>query len=281
MTDEELMVKYESVLKTAYKRKTSKTWHLYEYMKYRVHPISIDKLVEYIQQLLDVKTEEYRLVNDYTDDKYIYSYDTYTHSVTSCARYYSEYHIYILMVKTKSNGEPIYHKSIALYEYISNPTEIVYEMDLPCTSSDTTTIKSIAEHLLKEIVRICDEDNRALGEFKNRKFVAGHSLINYINQDLLDYILDNIYITDITGISSQRAAKLLRKYREQIEDPKNIFPNDGYVHPWTFKGVTYCANHEREVWKMTEDEDLGDWVGVYLPKEDRIDETVPEPEYDE
>jgi len=67
--------------------------------------------------------------------------------------------------------------------------------------------------------------------------------------------------------------------------PKKVeewtIPNDGNVHPWTFKGVKYAVNYERHVWKMTEDEDLGDWVGLYVPEEDRIDETVPEPEYDE
>jgi hypothetical protein len=40
------------------------------------------------------------------------------------------------------------------------------------------------------------------------------------------------------------------------------------------------VNHERHVWSVSADEELI-WVGIYLLEEDRIDETVPEPEYAE
>jgi hypothetical protein len=84
--------------------------------------------------------------------------------------------------------------------------------------------------------------------------------------------------------ADSKAAKPVTKKTVKAA-PKKVeewtIPNDGNVHPWTFKGKKYAVNYDRHVWKMTEDEDLGDWVGLYLPEEDRIDETVPEPEYDE
>jgi len=84
-----------------------------------------------------------------------------------------------------------------------------------------------------------------------------------------------------TAASSAKPAakKTVKAAPKKVEEW--TIPNDGNVHPWTFKGVKYAVNYERHVWKMTEDEDLGDWVGLYRPEEDRIDETVPEPEYDE
>ncbi len=82
-----------------------------------------------------------------------------------------------------------------------------------------------------------------------------------------------------TAASATVAKKAVKAAPKKVEEW--TIPNDGNVHPWTFKGVKYAVNYERHVWKMTEDEDLGDWVGLYVPEEDRIDETVPEPEYDE
>ncbi len=85
--------------------------------------------------------------------------------------------------------------------------------------------------------------------------------------------------TDSKAAAKPAAKKTVKAAPKKVEEW--TIPNDGNVHPWTFKGVKYAVNYERHVWKMTEDEDLGDWVGLYVPEEDRIDETVPEPEYDE
>jgi hypothetical protein len=80
------------------------------------------------------------------------------------------------------------------------------------------------------------------------------------------------------------AAKPATKSKTVKPAPKKVqewtIPNDDEVHEWTFKGKSYMVNHERHVWSVSADEELI-WVGIYLLEEDRIDETVPEPEYAE
>jgi len=58
-------------------------------------------------------------------------------------------------------------------------------------------------------------------------------------------------------------------------------PADGMVHPWSYKGKTYLRNSDGEVWLRNADGGCGEWQGVYLPAEDRIDDSVPEPVFDE
>ena len=56
-------------------------------------------------------------------------------------------------------------------------------------------------------------------------------------------------------------------------------PADGMVHPWPYKGKQYLRNSDNEVWLKGADGGCGEWQGVYLPAEDRIDDSVSEPEF--
>ena len=58
-------------------------------------------------------------------------------------------------------------------------------------------------------------------------------------------------------------------------------PADGMVHPWSYKGKQYLRNSDNEVWLRGADGGCGEWQGVYLPAEDRIDDSVPEPVFDD
>ena len=58
-------------------------------------------------------------------------------------------------------------------------------------------------------------------------------------------------------------------------------PNDGEVHPWTFKGKKYYRNYSNELWEVEEDNSAGDWVGMYIHSESRIDDSVANPYDDE
>jgi hypothetical protein len=58
-------------------------------------------------------------------------------------------------------------------------------------------------------------------------------------------------------------------------------PADGMVHPWSYKGKQYLRNSDNEVWVRGADGGCGEWQGVYLPAEDRIDDSVPEPVFDD
>jgi len=58
-------------------------------------------------------------------------------------------------------------------------------------------------------------------------------------------------------------------------------PSDGMVHPWAYKGKNYLRNSENETWLRGEDGGCGEWQGIYLVKENRIDDSVPEPEFED
>jgi Na+-translocating ferredoxin:NAD+ oxidoreductase RnfC subunit len=58
-------------------------------------------------------------------------------------------------------------------------------------------------------------------------------------------------------------------------------PADGMVHPWAYKGKQYLRNSDNEVWARSGDGGCGDWQGIYLPAEDKIDDSVPEPEFED
>ena len=58
-------------------------------------------------------------------------------------------------------------------------------------------------------------------------------------------------------------------------------PADGMVHPWPYKGKQYLRNADGEVWLKGADGGCGEWQGVYLPAEDHIDDSVPEPVFED
>jgi hypothetical protein len=60
---------------------------------------------------------------------------------------------------------------------------------------------------------------------------------------------------------------------------KEDIPNDGMVHPWTYKGKKYFRNSDGETWQVGADGGCGAWVGLYNIKTDTLDTSVPEPEF--
>ena len=58
-------------------------------------------------------------------------------------------------------------------------------------------------------------------------------------------------------------------------------PADGMVHPWPYKGKHYLRNSDNETWMRGADGGCGEWQGIYLPAEDRIDDSVPEPVFED
>ena len=58
-------------------------------------------------------------------------------------------------------------------------------------------------------------------------------------------------------------------------------PEDGMVHAWSYKGKSYLRNSDNETWVKGADGGCGEWQGIYLPTEDRIDDSVAEPVFDD
>jgi hypothetical protein len=58
-------------------------------------------------------------------------------------------------------------------------------------------------------------------------------------------------------------------------------PNDGMVHPWTFKGKKYLRNFDGETWTVGADGGVGDWAGLYSAASNSLDDSAPEPVFDD
>lgn len=54
-------------------------------------------------------------------------------------------------------------------------------------------------------------------------------------------------------------------------------PADGNVYPWSYKGKKFLRNSENQIWEAEADGGCGDWAGVFIPAEDRIDESAADP----
>jgi hypothetical protein len=58
-------------------------------------------------------------------------------------------------------------------------------------------------------------------------------------------------------------------------------PDDGMLHAWTWKGKKYLRNFAGETWLAKADGSMGAWCGVYDPTEDKIDDSVEEPVFED
>jgi len=68
---------------------------------------------------------------------------------------------------------------------------------------------------------------------------------------------------------------------KKVEKKDVVIPADGMVHPWPYKGKQYLRNSDNEIWLRGADGGCGEWQGIYMPAEDRIDDSVPEPEFED
>lgn len=63
------------------------------------------------------------------------------------------------------------------------------------------------------------------------------------------------------------------------KDASNEIPDDGMVHPWTYKTKKYLRNADGETWTVGVDGAVGTWVGIF--KDNKIDTSAPEPVFDD
>ena len=83
------------------------------------------------------------------------------------------------------------------------------------------------------------------------------------------------------AVPVKAAAAAVKKAPVAAKKEEWSCPADGMVHPWPYKGKTYLRNSDNEVWLKADDGGCGEWQGVYLPAEERIDDSVPEPVFDD
>ncbi len=96
------------------------------------------------------------------------------------------------------------------------------------------------------------------------------------------------------SVASSKAS-VVEESEEEEEKPKAVAPpkkplvkketwtcpDDGALHPWTFGGKKYLRMFSGEIYEAGADGGCGDWAGMWDTKKQKIDDSVPEPEYDD
>jgi hypothetical protein len=84
------------------------------------------------------------------------------------------------------------------------------------------------------------------------------------------------------GGAGAAAAKPVAKKPAAAKKDSWVCPSDdGAVYPWTWNGVEYMRNCHNQVWLKDEEGSIGDWQGVYLPAENKIDDSAEEPSFED
>lgn len=69
--------------------------------------------------------------------------------------------------------------------------------------------------------------------------------------------------------------------KKTVAKPAEEIPNDGMVHPWTYKTKKYLRNSDGETWTVGADGGVGEWAGIYDAKTDKLDASAPEPAFED
>lgn len=84
------------------------------------------------------------------------------------------------------------------------------------------------------------------------------------------------------GGAGAAAAKPVAKKPVVAKKDSWVCPSDdGAVYPWTWNGVEYMRNCHNQVWLKDDEGSIGDWQGVYLPAENKIDDSAEEPSFED
>ena len=85
--------------------------------------------------------------------------------------------------------------------------------------------------------------------------------------------------------ADDKAQKKPKKAAKNAEEKEVIppfeFENDGFVHPWDFKGKKFLRDFEGNMWFRTEDGESAGWAGKFDPATNSIDASAEEPEYED
>ena len=75
------------------------------------------------------------------------------------------------------------------------------------------------------------------------------------------------------------AVKAVKPVTKAVKQAVKVWscPNDENVHHWPWKGKDLMRNFQNEVWTRGADGEIETWQGMYIPEEDRIDDSVAEP----
>ena len=162
----------------------------------------------------------------------------------------------------------------SINNYICGP---IYLFTKPLTLKHAKLIQSVMENGAKiNTVAFCKSDSsypekRTL-ESVIRLIPGGYKNVNWRQLDGFF----GMYYNDVTNELSHVPPVLVKVKKEEW-----TCPDDDCVHLWTFKGKNYYRNYSNELWEVEEDMTIGDWVGMYIHSDNRIDDSVAEPYFEE
>jgi len=78
---------------------------------------------------------------------------------------------------------------------------------------------------------------------------------------------------------ADKPKKVVKKTAEEV--PPFEHENDGFAHPWDFKGKKFLRDFEGNMWFRTEDGESAGWAGKFDPVTNTIDDSAEEPEYED
>jgi hypothetical protein len=86
--------------------------------------------------------------------------------------------------------------------------------------------------------------------------------------------------------AKQPAAPKGKKAAEKVEEKNEAVPafeheDDGFAHPWDFKGKAFLRDYEGNMWFRTADGESGGWAGKFDRATNSIDTEAEEPELED
>ena len=81
--------------------------------------------------------------------------------------------------------------------------------------------------------------------------------------------------------AAPKPKKVAVKPAEKEVIPPFEFENDGFAHPWDFKGKKFLRDFEHNMWFRTEEGESAGWAGKIDPATGTIDASAEEPEYED
>jgi hypothetical protein len=82
-------------------------------------------------------------------------------------------------------------------------------------------------------------------------------------------------------VAAPKGKKAAEKAAEKEAVPAFDHENDGFAHPWDFKGKQFLRDYEGNMWLRTADGESGGWAGKFDPATNSIDTEAEEPELED
>jgi len=77
------------------------------------------------------------------------------------------------------------------------------------------------------------------------------------------------------------AVAILTPQKKALVAPKEDVPNDGMVHPWTYKAKKYLRNADGETWTVGADGGVGEWIGLYDAATNKLNTSAAAPVFED